>query len=211
MKRKKSIIIFLSIVVALLIAIVGPMVFKKQKKSVDTVDAIKVSNKRSTMAKITTSPSPLIEDEATASTEDETAKAEEEVQANNETTSNNKSATNNNSNKSNNSNNNNNNNNVGKVNVNPSQKPPQKNESLIARIEAKIAENRADISNNDLYDFRRIFYSLNIGYIASKATDGFDSDEQQELNQYLLKTVSSADYSRSRQLLNEYFYLMEDI
>ncbi|WP_010248027.1 hypothetical protein [Acetivibrio cellulolyticus] len=77
-------------------------------------------------------------------------------------------------------------------------------------VDRKIEEHRDEIDPNDLADFRRIYSSVNIGYIQGLMDDGLDDEETTQLKAYLKNTLGG-DYERAKELFYEYSYLLSEV
>lgn len=77
-------------------------------------------------------------------------------------------------------------------------------------VERKIQEHRDEIDDDDLADFRRIYSSVNIGYIQGLTSDGLSAEESEQLKAYLKSTLGG-DYERAKELFYEYSYLLSEV
>ncbi len=77
-------------------------------------------------------------------------------------------------------------------------------------VDRKIEEHRDEIDSDDLADFRRIYSSVNIGYIQGLLSDGLDDEETSQLKAYLRSTLGG-DYERAKELFYEYSYLLSEV
>jgi hypothetical protein len=77
-------------------------------------------------------------------------------------------------------------------------------------VERKIQEHRDEIDDDDLEDFRRIYSSVDIGYIQGLTSDGLSAEETEELKAYLKRTLGG-DYERAKELFYEYSYLLSEV
>lgn len=77
-------------------------------------------------------------------------------------------------------------------------------------VDRKIEEHRDEIDSDDLADFRRIYSSVDIGYIQGLMEDGLDDEETSQLKAYLRSTLRS-DYERAKELFYKYSYLLSEV
>ncbi|OPZ84458.1 MAG: hypothetical protein BWY74_04194 [Firmicutes bacterium ADurb.Bin419] len=87
--------------------------------------------------------------------------------------------------------------------------PTKKNNSG-SWVDRKIEEHRDEIDSDDLADFRRIYSSVDIGYIQGLMQDGLDDEETSKLKAYLRNTLGG-DYERAKELFYEYSYLLSEV
>lgn len=77
-------------------------------------------------------------------------------------------------------------------------------------VDRKIEEHRDEIDSDDLADFRRIYSSVDIGYIQGLMDGGLDDEETSQLKAYLRSTLGG-DYERAKELFYEYSYLLSEV
>lgn len=77
-------------------------------------------------------------------------------------------------------------------------------------VDRKIEEHRDEIDSDDLADFRRIYSSVDIGYIQGLMEDGLDDEETSQLKAYLRSTLGG-DYERAKELFYKYSYLLSEV
>jgi hypothetical protein len=80
-----------------------------------------------------------------------------------------------------------------------------------AWLEKKIEAHRDEIDDTDLADFRNIITKLDQGYIQGMAADGFDTEEQDQLQIHLLERLGEAGYQRAKTLFIRYNYLLSEV
>lgn len=85
-----------------------------------------------------------------------------------------------------------------------------KNSESVSWVERKIQEHRDEIDDGDLADFRRIYSSVNIGYIQSLMDAGLDDEGMTKLKSYLRNTLGG-DYERAKELFYRYSYLLSEV
>jgi hypothetical protein len=96
-------------------------------------------------------------------------------------------------------------------NVVSSPKPePTKNKESVSWVDRKIEEHRDEIDDDDLSDFRRIYSSVNIGYIQGLMDEGLDDEEMTQLKTYLRSTLGG-DYERAKTLFYQYSHLLSEV
>ncbi len=85
-----------------------------------------------------------------------------------------------------------------------------KNSESVSWVDRKIQEHRDEIDDDDLADFRRIYSSVNIGYIQSLMDAGLDDEGMTKLKSYLRNTLGG-DYERAKELFYRYSYLLSEV
>ncbi len=85
-----------------------------------------------------------------------------------------------------------------------------KNSESVSWVDRKIREHRDEIDDGDLADFKRIYSSVNIGYIQSLMDAGLDDERMTELKSYLRNTLGG-DYERAKELFYRYSYLLSEV
>lgn len=85
-----------------------------------------------------------------------------------------------------------------------------KNSESVNWVDRKIQEHRDEIDDDDLEDFKRIYSSVNIGYIQSLMDAGLDNEGMSKLKSYLKNTLGG-DYERAKELFYRYSYLLSEV